>query len=433
MHHHSFVPGRRTGGGRADPAAGRSLADDDVVPRQCRDRDRRRRHRCAGGISPEGRAPRPGGRGLKAIVHALVRGAAVDPVIWARTLPSRSTDALYDDDDDERDDDGLGREGEQSGEASGSSPPIEAIEAIDSTRRWSENFVRRLGLCPWAGSSLDVPGAIRYWVLLLARDDGRRRRREGGRVGGAGGRQYSRAPGTRRDRSVPRRWPGRLHVRRDRSEGRDLLRRACRGRRPSPSPSRTSGGTTLLPDFGFYHESFLDLEDRLLDKCDEYWVDNEAREPGRGGRDDGNGAMLKSKRKGNHPGPIGQLKPIKGALLRYIFEQHKQSMAVATFDLAVKASTLSAKFGAKHFTARADLLVYQMGTQETQQKPEEVATEAAEYMALMWMDKQVMFDWVDNVLAPYVATAPEDVIPVLPADKAQCCGVDRSGGGGDAE
>ena len=84
-----------------------------------------------------------GCRGLEAIVTTLVRGAAVDPVIWARTLPSRSTDAPYDDDDerdndDERDDDGSGREGEQSGEASGSSPPIEAMEAIDSTPPSSE-------------------------------------------------------------------------------------------------------------------------------------------------------------------------------------------------------------------------------------------------------------------------------------------------------
>lgn len=70
----------------------------------------------------------------------LVRGAAVDPVIWARTLPSRSTNVPYDDDDDERDDDGSGREGEQSGEASGSSPPIEAIEAIDSTPPSSEQW-----------------------------------------------------------------------------------------------------------------------------------------------------------------------------------------------------------------------------------------------------------------------------------------------------
>ncbi|KAL3827605.1 hypothetical protein ACHAXA_002102 [Cyclostephanos tholiformis] len=32
---------------------------------------------------------------------------------------------------------------------------------------------------------------------------------------------------------------------------------------------------TLLPDFAAFHESFLDLEDRLLDECDEYWVDDD--------------------------------------------------------------------------------------------------------------------------------------------------------------
>ena len=67
-------------------------------------------------------------------------------------------------------------------------------------------------------------------------------------------------------------------------------------------------------------------------------------------------AMLKSKRKVNHPGPIGQLKPVEGALLRYIFKQREQGMAITTFDLAVKASTLSAKFGLKHFTARCSAI-----------------------------------------------------------------------------
>ena len=33
-----------------------------------------------------------------------------------------------------------------------------------------------------------------------------------------------------------------------------------------------------------------------------------------------------------------------------------------------------------------------------------------------WMDKQVMLNCVDEVLAPYIATAPEDVIPVLILD-----------------
>ena len=33
-----------------------------------------------------------------------------------------------------------------------------------------------------------------------------------------------------------------------------------------------------------------------------------------------------------------------------------------------------------------------------------------------WMDEQVMLRWVDEVIKPYVATAPEDVIPVLLLD-----------------
>ncbi len=37
-----------------------------------------------------------------------------------------------------------------------------------------------------------------------------------------------------------------------------------------------------------------------------------------------------------------------------------------------------------------------------------------------WMDKQVMLAWVEKVLAPSVATAPEDIIPLLILDSYQC-------------
>ena len=102
--------------------------------------------------------------------------------------------------------------------------------------------------------------------------------------------------------------------------------------------------------------------------------------------------MLKSKRKANHPGPIGQLKHLQQAMLRYVFEQREQGISVHTFDLVVKASSLSPEFNAKHFVARysavkrflhTNSLVYRMGTHETQRKPDEVALEAAEYMNLM--------------------------------------------------
>ena len=89
-------------------------------------------------------------------------------------------------------------------------PPSEAIVAIKNTRRWSEDFVRKLGLCPWAGSSLDTIGAIRYWVLLVGcnddedddgdggNDDGRG---EAGLIGsGRGRRQQRRRPATKNER-----------------------------------------------------------------------------------------------------------------------------------------------------------------------------------------------------------------------------------------
>jgi hypothetical protein len=37
-----------------------------------------------------------------------------------------------------------------------------------------------------------------------------------------------------------------------------------------------------------------------------------------------------------------------------------------------------------------------------------------------WMDETVMLAWVDQVLRPYVDTAPEDIIPILILDSYQC-------------
>ena len=37
-----------------------------------------------------------------------------------------------------------------------------------------------------------------------------------------------------------------------------------------------------------------------------------------------------------------------------------------------------------------------------------------------WMDKEVMIAWVNEVLAPYVAMAPDHIVPVLILDMYQC-------------
>ncbi len=37
-----------------------------------------------------------------------------------------------------------------------------------------------------------------------------------------------------------------------------------------------------------------------------------------------------------------------------------------------------------------------------------------------WMDEHVMLAWVEEVLAPYVATAPDDIVPLLILDSYQC-------------
>ena len=37
-----------------------------------------------------------------------------------------------------------------------------------------------------------------------------------------------------------------------------------------------------------------------------------------------------------------------------------------------------------------------------------------------WMDEQVMLQWVEQILKPYVDTAPEDVVPILFLDSYRC-------------
>ena len=37
-----------------------------------------------------------------------------------------------------------------------------------------------------------------------------------------------------------------------------------------------------------------------------------------------------------------------------------------------------------------------------------------------WMDEQVMLQWAEQILKPYVDTAPEDVVPILFLDSYRC-------------
>jgi hypothetical protein len=42
------------------------------------------------------------------------------------------------------------------------------------------------------------------------------------------------------------------------------------------------------------------------------------------------------------------------------------------------------------------------------------------YQEAMWMDKQVMLAWVEEVMAPYIAMTPKDITPLLILDSYQC-------------
>ena len=63
-------------------------------------------------------------------------------------------------------------------------------------------------------------------------------------------------------------------------------------------------------------------------------------------------AMIKSKKKAAHAGPLGQLKSIEEDLLRVIFEYREQGVEVNTFLVVVQASSLSSEFKAKSYTVR---------------------------------------------------------------------------------
>eukprot|EP00984_Skeletonema_dohrnii_P017500 scaffold7985_cov108-Skeletonema_dohrnii-CCMP3373.AAC.1 len=144
-----------------------------------------------------------------------------------------------------------------------SSPPIEALKAIQATHRWADKFVRQLNLCPWAGSSLDKEGAICYWALLIDEHDDDEgvvlnKMEEIVREAGV---QLTLATSDEEGDGG-----GRI----DPSVAISFIILVPMKRRPNNINS------DALPDFGSFHEFFIDLEDRLLDECDDYWDEIDA-------------------------------------------------------------------------------------------------------------------------------------------------------------
>ncbi|KAL7465355.1 hypothetical protein ACHAXS_005681 [Conticribra weissflogii] len=163
-------------------------------------------------------------------------------------------------------------------------PPMEALEAMEATYRWASNFVRPLHLCPWAGSSLDTPGAMRYWVVLLDSNEDsndnesnmmevQRQRiiEKAVREAGIHLRQItSSSDGNLNDENAI-----------DPSVAISFVIIVPRVQSPStlsssPLPSMDrSILIDILQSFDSFYEFFLDLEDRLLDECDNYWDETE--------------------------------------------------------------------------------------------------------------------------------------------------------------
>jgi hypothetical protein len=156
-----------------------------------------------------------------------------------------------------------------------SPPPIEAIHAIEATYRWATNFVRGLNLCPWAGASIDNPGAICYWVLLIDDNDGQEEvdvlDKMEEIIREAGVQLTLATTATNSDDDG--------HITIDPSVAISFIMLV-------PKTAAVAGKETTnnyyLPSFENFHEFFIDLEDRLLDECDDFWdsIDNDDDETG---------------------------------------------------------------------------------------------------------------------------------------------------------
>lgn len=175
-----------------------------------------------------------------------------------------------------------------------SPPPKEALEAIEATHRWASNFVRPLRLCPWAGSSLDTPGAIRYWVVVLDPNEDnidnelnavevQCQRIIEGTVREAGRHLQQITSFSERndddedviDPSVAIAFV--IIVSREKSSAKLSLSSLQSMDQGSPQEMRLS--------FDSFHEFFFDLEDRLLYECDVYWDEAEESSADDGGFD----------------------------------------------------------------------------------------------------------------------------------------------------
>eukprot|EP00804_Cyclotella_cryptica_P014898 CCRYP_017898-RA/>CCRYP_017898-RA protein AED:0.06 eAED:0.06 QI:0/-1/0/1/-1/1/1/0/333 len=174
---------------------------------------------------------------------------------------------------------------EQSKSEKSEYPPNEAIAAIEATHRWASRFVRPLHLCPWAGSSLDTVGAIRYWVLSVDEYEGS----SGGELGQKWSRMFEgvehivRAAGRQLELITAENSAsceeGNLSDIENNFKSIDasvaisfVILVPTKSNVSDASPLNTwESSMDLLPDFESFHDYFLDLEDRLLDECDAFW------------------------------------------------------------------------------------------------------------------------------------------------------------------
>lgn len=204
-------------------------------------------------------------RGCDAIISTLNNDDnSIHPSVWARTLQTthQPTDKLH------------SLLAQQQHNSQETSVPNEAIQAIEATHRWSENFVRQLSLCPWAPASLDTVGAIRYWVLVVENDSNNYENND------------NNADSVILDQmeDIVRKAGSQLkQITSHSSDGENddsridpnvaisfVILVDAQLKQTTATSSEEKSFNNILPDFTTFHEFFLDLEDRLLDECDDY-------------------------------------------------------------------------------------------------------------------------------------------------------------------
>mmetsp|Transcript_1084 Transcript_1084/g.2364 ORF Transcript_1084/g.2364 Transcript_1084/m.2364 type:complete len:295 (+) Transcript_1084:34-918(+) len=129
-----------------------------------------------------------------------------------------------------------------------------ALLVSDATDRWSQHFVRRFNLCPWAGGSIDIDSAVRHHILFLRNLD---RREMEGAVRSAGAELMRCLDAGEVSERYGIAFVTFLKKADDETKNKDAR-----------MLSNQSGSAF---EYGDFYEIFLELEDAFLDEAEDGW------------------------------------------------------------------------------------------------------------------------------------------------------------------